>query len=534
MTKEHNHIHLLGNPVENFYILGKKDKSSFGEIYHQISMLCARNQKLAKILKLTTELSSQLHKKHTHTFKQYLEAYSEGLERPINDISFALLLPEVVASFNKWVPNLMGLIPGCSSLFFKTDSNEVIHTRVLDYALSGPFEDHERSILYEFYDLPKIFSHSTSGMPFPSLSATNEHGLSLALHYKHGNYFNLDGDSIFFINQQILQNCKDIRDAIKFLKEQRSISFWGIYLADKNGEVASIDICGNDVYQEKFDLNDHSYLYFNNRPLLKHQEQIELQPFGNSGQCLMRRQSLDNSIKIDVLKSAKNPLLESAKILGSAKASKQKDAQNWNLKVMTPSSIQLCAFNLTNGSSIAIPGKAPKFYEDEYYYFKNIFKKIELIHKEKEKEGHPYITGYRYMALFQSQFDLNKITEAYHSIQMASEYLKGYPDYYIAHFYFIVLQYIYETDKRDLTYLYDDLIALENKLPEYLEDHRKLFLLRVGKLIGHREENLAAFIKNPGLRKYYEHEYKLNSLGIRALKNLIFPRIEIVDIIYSY
>ena len=32
MTNDQNHIHLLGDPLENFYILGKKDKSSFEEI----------------------------------------------------------------------------------------------------------------------------------------------------------------------------------------------------------------------------------------------------------------------------------------------------------------------------------------------------------------------------------------------------------------------------------------------------------------------------------------------------------------------
>ena len=101
MNKNQNPIHLFGDPEENFYILGKKDKFSFESIYHQISMLCARNQALSKILKLTTEFSTQMVKDKKYTdYHRQLEAYASGLERPVNDIAFSLLLPEIVASSN--------------------------------------------------------------------------------------------------------------------------------------------------------------------------------------------------------------------------------------------------------------------------------------------------------------------------------------------------------------------------------------------------------------------------------------------------
>ena len=64
----------------------------------------------------------------------------------------------------------------------------------------------------------------------------------------------------------------------------------GHNFSDKNGEVASVDINGSDYYQEKFDLNDHRYLYFNNRPLLYKRPMEHLQPFGNHDQCLHRKE----------------------------------------------------------------------------------------------------------------------------------------------------------------------------------------------------------------------------------------------------
>ncbi|MEX1099324.1 MAG: hypothetical protein WEB87_02790, partial [Bacteriovoracaceae bacterium] len=241
----HSHLHLFGDPEENFYALGVKDKDSYQEIYEQITRLCARADFLAKALKLSTELAVNLGNRGSINLSKEIKAYAEGLGRPVNDVYFSILLPEIVASFNKWLPSLMSIIPGCSSLFVTDPRGKgVIHGRVLDYALAGPFEKYERSASYHFKDRLKIFTHTTAGMPFPALSSMNDRGLTLALHYKHGNYLDLKGDSIFSIAYQIISFCSDIHEVKKFLKNYPSMSHWGLYLSDRNGEVASIDVRG--------------------------------------------------------------------------------------------------------------------------------------------------------------------------------------------------------------------------------------------------------------------------------------------------
>ncbi len=539
MEQNCNHIHLFGDPEENFYVLGKRDKDSYSEVYNQISMLCTRNQFMAKVLKTTTELSRRFGQYKSHYNHQEISAYAQGLEKPVDDVLFSLLLPEIVASFNKWTPHLMGIIPGCSSLFVK-DSNtgDVIHTRILDYALAGPFEKFERSILAEFKGRNKTFSYSTSGMPFPAMTALNDKGLSLALHYKHGQYFDMDGQSIFFITSQIMNHCSNIREAIKFIKTQKSISYWGIYLADASGEVASIDIRGNEIYQEKFDLKDHSYLYFNNRPLLEQADQKNIQPFGNSEQCNMRAEYFSNSIKSTTWSELKDVQLESLKLISKTSSKKINTAKSWKLPTITPSSIQLTSFNLNTNRSLFVPGQSPKYFRGEYGEFKNIFDDIKYKHHKKnstkvQKLDHFY-QGMTRISRYQSAIDLGDIPRAYHQIQMAIEYLHGYPEEFIAKFYFTISQYIYEADKRDLTYLFQSFEELEDKLPPYLEDHRKLFILRLAKIIGHDFQNESKHIKNPDLKKLYLKEYNLNAISIKGLKYLIFPRIEILDIIYAY
>jgi hypothetical protein len=531
-----NHIHLFGDPEENFYILGKRDKDSYIEMYDQISMLCTRNSKMSKVLKLTTELSGQIKKKKYNSRNlRELQAYAEGLEKPINDVLYALLLPEIVASFNKWVPNLLGVIPGCSSLFMKDPKNgDIIHSRVLDYALSGPFEKYERSVLYDFKDRYKSFSLSSSGMPLPSMTVMNEKGLTLALHYKHGQYFNLDGESIFFLTSEIMNQCSNIREAIKYIKTKQSISYWGLYLSDSNGEVASIDIRGPEIYQEKFDLKDHDYLYFSNRPLLRQPDQESIQPFGNLDLCQMKRNSIEHRLKSFDPTNSKNLTMDCLKILGKPNIKKAKSGEKWNASTITPSSIQLISFNSAQKSAIMIPGEGPKFFLNQYVNYSDIFSSFKINTTTKKSSENKYIAGFNSLAKYQSSIDKGEITNAYHQIQMAIEHFIGFPEFFVAKFYFAITQYIYESDTRDLTYLYHDFENLNGKLPHYLEDHRKLFILRLGKIIGHKINNKHEKIKNPDLKKIYLDELKLNAISIKGLKYLIFPRVEIFDVIYAY
>lgn len=526
------HIHLVGDPEENFYILGKKDKDSYQEIYNQISMLCARSPAMAKVVKITADISKQFnHKKFEGKAYNELKAYAEGLEISIDNMSYAMLLPEVVSAFNKWVPNLISLIPGCSSLFTKNPDGGVNHTRILDYALTGPFEKNERSILYDFDDRFRSFSFSSTGVPFSSLSAMNEKGLTMALHYKHGQYFNFEGDSIFLITSEIMNSCENIREAIKLIKSKTSISYWGIYLSDSNGEIASIDIRGHEIFQEKYDINDHPYLYFNNRPLLKQDDHKTIQPYGNKSFCEMKKQYIDKNLKhLD----SKTQLTEIDLLKTITKL--PKNSKKWNSNCLTPSSIQSLCFNNTKMNAFFIGGKSPKFFQNSIYKYQNIFKsEFEIkIEKEQTQKFSNQELGYQALASYQSYLDQGNITKAYHYLQIAKHYFKNYSEDPIIEFFFFITQYIYENDKRDLGYLLKGFTELKNKLPEYLEDHRKLFILRVSKLLGLKSINESKEISHIELKKLYIKEFQLNEFAIKGLKHLIFPRIEIFDIIYVY
>lgn len=528
------HIHLFGNPEENFYALGARDKDSFGEIYRQITRLCARADFLAKALKISAELAGNLKSRGKIDLEKEINAYAQGLERPASDVRFLFLLPEIVASFNKWIPGLMNIIPGCSSFFTMNPQKDgVIHARILDYAVSGPFEENERSVLYEFKDRLKVFGHSSAGMPFPSLTSMNERGLTMALHYKHGNFLDLKGDSIFSIAYQIISYCADVNDARKFLKNYPSMSHWGLYLSDRNGEVASLDVRGREIYQEKFDLREYPYLYFNNRPLLKDPAFKQTQPYGSLQQCKMRRDSLTKRIK--AAKGKEFSDLDALLLLTTVNESKAAGAKNWKMDAVTPSSVQAAVFENKAMRTLSLPGPGPKIFSGRYLERTDVFAASKArIKKAKAKNDADFVRAYRYLAGFQSHLDAGEIEKAYHEIQMAVGLFGQRPEKWVALFYFKTLEYLWENDKKDLAYLHEDFVALAGRLPEYLEDHRILFKMRLEKLLGHDIEDSASKVKNPNLKVLFEKERKLRPQALKALRKVIFPRIEILDVLYAY
>jgi hypothetical protein len=131
--------------------------------------------------------------------------------------------------------------------------------------------------------------------------------------------------------------------------------------------------------------------------------------------------------------------------------------------------------------------------------------------------------------------DNGQVEKAYHTLQMAIIKLEGYPESFVARFFFLIWQYIHEESNKDLSYIYQEFISLEGKLPEYLNDHRILFITRLNKILGHgHNEKLRNKIKNDNLKRIFDKEIKMKSVALKMLRKFTVPRIEILDIIYIY
>lgn len=532
MQNSIEHIHLIGSASENFYGLGLKDTDGFETLYNSLKKLCMRTDILSRAVKIALDISSKMEIQKSDPNYELIEAYADGLKRPIQDVLFAFLLPEFIAAFNKWTPNLLGLIPGCSSLFTWDKENEsLIHSRLLDYPLAGIFDQFERTVTYELKGRLKIFSLTTKGMPLPSLTSINEKGLTLALHYKHGNYFDMKGHSIFSTAFEILSYCTSIHDVKKYLKEYPSMSYWGLYLSDANGEVASFDICGKEIYQEKFDIKEHEYLYFNNRPILTENKNLELQPYGNKEQCQMRRSVFNEKWK--KRKKLKNKTLESLRVLTTPLDQSKRSSKEWKLDTITPSTIQALSFNYKNDEIYINHGPAPKVYREDIIKYSKAFSVVQKSKVNTKESGTSLLwPGLREISLAQSAFDIGDIQKSFHHLQMGIEKFKGDPAETIFRFFFNVLEFMYEDNHKDLTYIYQEFRKLQNKLPPYLEDHLCLFIMRIEKILGIKDIDSHPKIRHPELKNIFEKEYKLKPVAIKLMRRLIYPRMEVLDIIY--
>lgn len=532
MSQGIEHIELLGNAEENFYALGLKDTDGFDMLFQSLKKLCMRTDLFSKAVKLTFDITNKVDFQKKEQNHSLIEAYAEGLKRPTSDVYFALLLPEFIAAFNKWTPNLLGLVPGCSSLFTLDKKTQfTVHARLLDYPLAGTFDNFERTALYHLKNRYKIFSLGTKGLCFPSLSAINEKGLTLALHYKHGDYFDLKGHSIFSTAFEILSFCESIHDVKKYLKEYPSMSYWGLYLSDATGLVGSFDICGREIYQEKFEMKEHNYLYFNNRPILSENKNRELQPYGNKIQCQMRREVFND--KWQKKKSITNKTLEPLKVLTTPLDQKKRKPKDLRLDTLTPSTIQAVSFNFHQDEVYIIGGKAPKAYNQEIYKYQNIFNQLKVTPvKTPADDLSNEWAPLREISLAQSYFDVGDIQKCYHHLQIGILKFKDHPLKNIYQFYFYVIEFMFENEKKSLSYTYAQMRELRGKLPEYLEDHLYLFLMRMEKILGIKEIDKNPPIKHPELREIYQKEYKLKAIAIKMMKKLIYPRMETFDIIY--
>ncbi|MCT4640880.1 MAG: hypothetical protein N4A33_01195 [Bacteriovoracaceae bacterium] len=512
--------------LADFYGLGSIDTNSYKNLHKSVCNLALKNSIFEKIVKMATTWQSKNTTKDS-LFHEVMRVYSKGLKVSTDELYFTLLLPEFVSSFNKWMPNLLGFIPGCSSLFTKCESSEaIIHSRILDYPAGVSFNENEKAIRIKSKKYFDIFGYTTTSLPLPVISSMNEEGLTLALHYKHGDYFNIEGSSIFEICFDILLHCSDVIQAKKRLKRHKSISHWGIYLSDKNSKIASIDIRGEQTHFELLELHKKNFLYFNNRLQYQNEKTFKMQPFGNRDHCLMKSEFITNSIANNYPSCS----LDALKLLTSTK----QNSFSWNQSPLGICAIQALSYNNKTMESYYITGQSPKFNTQNILKFKNVFKnKYEVIQGHTEENN--FQKGYRHLSKAQLSIDQSNTVKAYYHIQFAIEYLEGSYEQIIARFYFYVLEYINTSDNKELYYLLKNFRQIFNDLPPYLKDHCYLFIFRIKKILGETiDESDESYLKNPNLIEILNKEKKLKPFSLKMLKKLIYPRIEILDIIYIY
>jgi hypothetical protein len=531
---------LIGDMDENFYQLGLKDRESGKDVHRDVKRMLQTSIK--SIDRVWEEIAKQIIKnsilKNTEQFR-HLKAYSEGMQCPLEDTFYVMLVPEIVSAMSKWAPGLSKGSLGCSSFFMRNENQSVVHGRILDFPLQGSFDKSERAILYDLNGMPKTLGFNAAGIPYPSITLMTEDGITLALHQKFTSLFNKDGQSIFELIVNLLKNANDKKSTLDFLKMNPSITTWGLYMSFKNGDVLAVDLMGESIRSNEFILEENQILYFGNK--LEDQTIIQdnLMPLGFKQFNQMREEIAHKKIN-HFLKRKKRSETELIKMMSTPyqQSFKKQDYSHYCLDPLTPSSLMIMTMNPTESTVHYIDGDAPKVFRDNLIRINDAFQDP-VINPLKEKKYSPvhenYYEGLRSLMQAQIGFDLREPQLIYHQLQFAIDHFENCIEEGMARFYFLVAQYIYETHDKVLLSLLHDFRNLEGKLPTTLNDHCLLFIGRLEKILNQHPTVEEDRIQHVKLREIYQLEHKIPRLIFHLTTRLIMiPRMDLMDIIYVH
>jgi hypothetical protein len=533
-------VSLIGDSLENFYQLGLKDRENHSEILNHLNSLI--KTPFDKVDLTVRHLAKALLNQgftHLPEFQNKMKAYSEGLAIAQDELTLSLLVPEIVSFLSKWVPGIPTSLLGCSSYFAWDDkTNSAIHGRVLDFPLQGSFDKNERAIWSKLDNGPATLSFSSVGFPYPSITAMTEYGVSFALHQKFDDVFNTKGTPIFELIYNMLQQCGDLASTLQYLKKNESLTTWAFYMGFKNGDVLACDVMGKQLAYKTYKVESGKVLYFNNMLIdeARYKKQKDFLPYG-IGQYNQMRLDIGNK-KANKLSKQKNLTCSKLiKEMATPMVQRTKNPAAWKCDPLTMSSIAVSVMNPSAAESYFIPGPAPKFYQKELIKFSDCFNipQQNIIYGTKSKIKQSKINGYRDLMEAQVSYDKGQYHEAYHFLQMAIDQFEGLPEYYIAHFYFNVYQYIHDQHAKVREKMLIEFKNLSGKLPEYLNDHCQLFIYRLDKIINGESQVTEDDIKTLSIKKILNFERKMpNTLFHKATSVLTSPRIDTLDIIYAH
>ncbi len=531
---------LVGDSTENFYQLGLKDRDRHKNLLtHALGVISTPWAPLNKALQEAMKALTIPTLERCPEYKKKLVAYAEGLGENPHTLAMAYAIPELMCFMTKWMPGVPISLMGCSSVFtWDHKRDALVHGRILDFPFHGSYDQEERAVLSHLDRGPKMLSFHSSGFGFPSITTMTESGISFALHQKFGSTFNPKGTPIFEIIYQMLQNCSTKNEVIRFLKKQQSITTWAFYMGFKSGEVLSIELDGEQMFYHEHIATPDKLLYFcNDREKAKLNSPNTI-PYSFYTQNQMRRACFEQKQKAFKMKADKGYTTEHViRLLGRAWEQEGVAPKDWLADPLTPSSLQTIAMLPGIDEAYALPGKAPKFFNKEVVQYKESFYQPaqKMVSFTGKTNSPHYQKGLYHMMQAQVALDLKDQHNPYHHIQLAIEYLEGYPIEKVALFYFYVLQYMNETHKKSLSQIYHLFKGLEGQLPSYLEDQRKLFVFRINKVLGRSTEVRRNDIASEPLKRVYQFEEKLPQIILhRMTRTLMVPRIDLYDVLYPY
>ncbi len=508
-------VPLIGDPIENMYQLGLKERQAFFKLEDRITKLLSTNTFLRQGHDVLNRAKTLLRKKEPSFFDQCIKSYSEGLGIDHSRYLNFIALFELAAHFGQIYPELKSLLPGCTSVFSKKDGN-ITHSRLLDFPIIGIFDAAPRLYYWQCEGKPSILNYSCEGLAPFFFQAVHSSGLSFALHHKPGSNYHNEGASIFETVFETLFQINDFASFKKEIKKRSSVTKWCLLILNKDGKINAIDIDGPTHGHESYDLNESAPLIFTNVPL--HHDEAWTDNF------LRFSHDRQTWLKHKLKKETPEHLLD---ILTDVEDQKSK---NWVHPAATLSTVGGYHVNLTQGLVDLKEGNGVLVKSDAIVRFSlGSVDDAKVIKKEKELTD--FEAAWKRAAEAQSSFDLGSYDVAYHELQMAQALMPMEIWKQIFSLYLYTWDFKFISNETELAMIYKKLKKLS--LPSPLKDQWLMLCMRYEKRLG-----LVATVKSdllsPHMRSLFDQEQSASKPVFTAWMKLLYPRLEILDVLTPY
>ena len=504
-------VPIIGDPFENLYQIGVKEKDNFRRLEERVTGLLSANNFLRYGHDILTRARVLLQKRENTFFEQCVEAYAEGLGIEYSEYLSFISLFELAAHYGQIYPELKGLLPGCTTLLEKTPEG-YCHSRLIDFPLIDTFNLSPRLYYWKIEGKPAVLNYSCEGLAPLFFQSIHDSGFSLALHHKPGQNYHKDGQSIFKITFDGLFEAPNMSEFRRELRKKISITKWGFYMMDQTGQVMCTDIDGPALNFETFNLNESTTLIFTNVPL--HREPSSYESFIQF--CQQRELWLKekvskkkNSHTLDLLTDIKDQRI-----------------RKWNHPASTLSTVGAFQVNLKTGDVFVKEGDGALVASDPIIRFSLAQQRQGETYKAQEEQTH-FEKSWKEASKGQSYYDQGEWDLAYHHLQMAEAMMPHSIWKEILKFYLSVWNFKFITNKKELSLIYRDVKKLTP--PDCLKDQWLFLCMRLEKRLG-----LVLTVQeseiSPLLRAEFNQEVEAPLPIFNTWMKLLYPRLEILDI----
>lgn len=504
-------IPLIGDPTESLYQLGMREKEAFLKIEARVAKLLSANAVLRYGQDILTRAKVLLKRKEESFFDKCISAYSEGLGiDPTRYLSF-LSLFELAAHYGQVYPELKGILPGCTSVFAKSNEG-ITHSRLLDFPLIGLFDEAPRLYFWQLEGKEPLLTYSCEGLAPVFFQGIHGSGMSFAIHHKPGKTYHKDGQGIFQIAFESLFEAQNFQDFKKEIKRKVSVTKWSFLLLEKSGHVVVTDIDGPAQNTESYNVNDSSPLIFTNIPLQNDSGGFEaFLKFSEDRQTWLKEK----------LTSTK-----SQHILDALTDIEDQKTKKWIHPAATLATVGAYHVNLTKGYVDLKEGHSAIVASDEIIRFSldNNQEVTGLKPKEKTKSLE---AAWKRAALAQSAFDQGDFDVAYHELQMAQAVVEHPVWKAIFTFYLYVWDFKFVSNNKELSLIYKKVKALQ--VPDSLKDQWTLLIMRMEKKLELSPTVTFHNVSTP-LQELFQQEKLATKPVFATWMKLLYPRLEILDV----